>query len=251
MSTFDYLTPAEAVAASGNQAPGHLRIDGLKGVDADRIPNLIPEEPWRAHGHLDKFKDILRVEWAKDADPGTAEVFYADGSTDLIKQGDLLCVERPILSTPEKVEANKAKINDETLPIEVRRAALRLHNRYQTEASTTPAAEKQPAEGDPYDGQDWATHGVSVWITNDGSFYDTACNFAKMDETGSQLRDYLFRLLFARESLADQERKRLTADDMHTLRLVVADLDDNQHGATAREMFDRVNWAEIRSDLLR
>lgn len=147
MSTFDYLTPAEAVAAASNTAPGYQRIDGLNGIDADRIPNLItrtragnarkPEQPWRAHGHLDKFKAIIRVEWAKDADPGTAEVFYADGTTELIRRGDLLCVERPILSTPEKVEANRAKINDESLPIEVRRAAFRAHNRYQA----SPAAE--------------------------------------------------------------------------------------------------------------
>lgn len=105
MSTFDYLTPAEAVTAAQTDAPDYKRITGLRGVDADRIPNLIPEEPWRAHGHLDKFKEIARVEWAQDADPGTAEVFYADGSTDLVRRGDLLCVERPITraeaDTPE------------------------------------------------------------------------------------------------------------------------------------------------------
>ncbi|THA72501.1 hypothetical protein E6R60_26590 [Streptomyces sp. A0642] len=96
MSTFDYLTPAEAVTATQATAPEYQRITGLKGVDADRIPNVIPEEPWRAHGHLDKFKEIARVEWAKDADPGTAEVFYTDGSADLIKRDGLLCIERPI-----------------------------------------------------------------------------------------------------------------------------------------------------------
>lgn len=142
MSTFDYLTPGEAFIDALDGAPEYRRITGLKGVDADRIPNLItrtragnarkPEQPWRAHGHLDKFKEIARVEWAKDADPGTAEVFYADGTADLIKQGDLLCVERPII-TREDVEVNKAKIKDETLPIEERRAAFRAHNRHQGE----------------------------------------------------------------------------------------------------------------------
>lgn len=136
MSTFEYLTPSEAVAAAWVGAPDYKRITGLKGVDADRIPNLIPEEPWRAHGHLDKFKVIARVVWAEDADPGTAEVFYTDGSSGLIKREDLLCVERPIItaeSPREDIEANKAKIKNETLPIEERRAAFHAHNRYQAD----------------------------------------------------------------------------------------------------------------------
>lgn len=106
MSTFDYLAPGQAVTAAQDHAPRYRRIIGLKGVDADRIPHLItrtragyarqPEHPWNGHGHLDKFKEIARVEWCRRADPGTAEVFYADGSTDLIGPQDLLCVERPI-----------------------------------------------------------------------------------------------------------------------------------------------------------
>lgn len=143
MSTFDYLTPAEAVAAARVEAPEYKRITGLRGVDADRIPNVIPEEPWRAHGHLDKFKEIARVEWAQDADPGTAEVFYADGSTDLIKREGLLCVERPIITptTRDEVEANKAKIKDESLPLADRREAFRAHNRYQAAEEAAPAQE--------------------------------------------------------------------------------------------------------------
>ncbi|MCP9209596.1 hypothetical protein [Streptomyces cucumeris] len=116
MSTFDYLTPAEAVAAACDDAPEYQRITGLRGMDADRVPDLItrtatgvarqPQRPWRAHGHLDKFKKIARVEWAKDADPDTAEVFYADGSADLIKRGDLLCVERPIFTAETDIKAD-------------------------------------------------------------------------------------------------------------------------------------------------
>ncbi|MFI0966969.1 hypothetical protein ACH4S8_37145 [Streptomyces sp. NPDC021080] len=138
MSTFLNLTPAEAVAASGNDAPGYKRIDGLKGIDADRVPGMVtrtaagqarqPEQPWIAHSHLDDFKVISRVEWAKDADPGTAEVFYTDGSTELIKRGDLLCVEQPV-TTPEE---DKAAMKDESLPVEARRAAFRRHNRRHT-----------------------------------------------------------------------------------------------------------------------
>lgn len=97
MSTFDYLTPGEALHAARDGAPEYEQIIGRKGVDADRIPNLIPEEPWRAHGHLDKFKGIARVERATDADPGTIEVFYADDSSELLHEEDLLCVERPVI----------------------------------------------------------------------------------------------------------------------------------------------------------
>lgn len=106
MSTFDTLTPAEALDAAREDAPDYKRIIGLKGIEASRVPNLItrtkagnarkPEAPWIAHGHLDKFKEIARVERAKDADPGMVEVFYVDGTTDLVGRQDLLCVERPV-----------------------------------------------------------------------------------------------------------------------------------------------------------
>src|SRR5574341_615133 len=108
MSTFDFLSPWRAITYASDNAPDYQRIIGLKGVDADRIPDLItrtvsgqarkPEQPWHAHGHLDRFKVIVRVEWAHEpgADPGTAEVFYADGCTDLIGRKDFLCVERPV-----------------------------------------------------------------------------------------------------------------------------------------------------------
>jgi hypothetical protein len=107
MSMFDNMTPGEAVAAAQDDMPEYMRITGLKGLAAERIPlyttrtragNLRkPEQPWNAHGHLDRFKEIERVAWANDTDPGTAEVFYADGTTDLLRSGDLLCVERPIV----------------------------------------------------------------------------------------------------------------------------------------------------------
>ena len=110
MSTFSFLRPAEAMANAQDDAPDYKQITGLKGVDADRIPYMItrtksgnarpPEQPWNAHGHLDKFKIIERVEWARgtdtDAAYGLIRVFYTAGSTDLIGQQDFLCVERPI-----------------------------------------------------------------------------------------------------------------------------------------------------------
>lgn len=106
MSTYDYLTPTEALFRAQSDAPDYQRIIGLRGVDADRIPGLItrtkagyarkPSDPWRAHGFLDRFKEITAVQWAEDGDPGTIEVHWADGTADYLHKEDLLCVERPV-----------------------------------------------------------------------------------------------------------------------------------------------------------
>jgi hypothetical protein len=214
MGTFHFLKPADAVAAAQSSAPDYQRITGLKGVDADRIPDMVtrtaagnarqPEQPWRAHGHLDKFKEIARVEWAKDADPGTAEVFYADGSTDLLKRGDLLCVERPI-------------------------------------STATGAAEKQPAEGGPYDGQNFATHSIAVWIISDGTFIEDARNAARAGET--ELRDHLRPLIFG-------PMAHRSADDRHTFTVIREGLSDAADGGEPSEGFDKINWEYVRAALL-
>jgi hypothetical protein len=87
-------------------APEYRQIKGLMAISAERLPFVArtragqlmkPAEPWRAHGWLDKMREIDRVERARDADPGMVEVFFTDGTTDLIGVKDLLCVERPIL----------------------------------------------------------------------------------------------------------------------------------------------------------
>ncbi|QDN94940.1 hypothetical protein FNV58_01010 (plasmid) [Streptomyces sp. RLB1-9] len=158
MSTFDTLTPGEAVAAARDDAPEYKRITGLKGLAADRIPHYTtqtaagntrkPEQPWVAHGHLDKFKEIARVEWAKDADPGTAEVFYADDSTDLIKRGELLCVERPITTADED--------EDRTLSELITADGVTLTSQH-------------IATGTDADG--WAHHEYRVTIAYDGRTY--------------------------------------------------------------------------------
>lgn len=107
MSTFKYLTPGEAVWAAREGAPDYRRIVGSKGISACRLPFADrdrtragsmrpPSQPWQAHAYLDEFREIKSVEWAKDADPGTIEVFFTDGTTDLLHAGDLLCVERPV-----------------------------------------------------------------------------------------------------------------------------------------------------------
>lgn len=213
MSTFHYLTPAQALAAARSDAPDYQRITGLKAIDADRIPNLItrtaagnarqPEQPWIAHGHLDKFKEIARVESARDADPGTVEVFYTDGSMDLIKRGALLCVERPI-------------------------------------TGPAPTAE-QPAEGGPYDGQNYATHSVAVWITSDGKFIEDARNAARAGET--ELRDHLRPVIFG-------PRAHRSADDRHTIALIRDGLSEAADSGEAADGFDAINWAYVRASLL-
>lgn len=112
MSTFEYLTPDEALDAARADAPDHQKIIGLKGVDADRMPTLItrtdsgyarkPAAPWRAHGYLDKFKEIEGLERVSgDVDPGAIEVHFTDGTSAYLHRVDLLCVERPVLGTGE------------------------------------------------------------------------------------------------------------------------------------------------------
>lgn len=107
MATFEYLPPGEAVWNALDCAPEHRSIRGLRAMDAGRLPNATmtrtragymrqPERPWVAHAYVDEMRVIERVEWARGAAPGMCEVFYADGSTDLIGRRDLLCVERPV-----------------------------------------------------------------------------------------------------------------------------------------------------------
>ncbi|MBD3004583.1 hypothetical protein [Streptomyces sp. 5-10] len=103
MSTFEYLTPGEAVAATREDVPDYLSIVGLRGADADWCTRTAtrqarkPSDTWSARTYLDRFKEIKLVEYVTgEADPGTVEVFYADGTSAYLHGVDLLCVERPV-----------------------------------------------------------------------------------------------------------------------------------------------------------
>ncbi|MFE0472715.1 hypothetical protein ACFW2V_13970 [Streptomyces sp. NPDC058947] len=102
----------------------------------------------------------------------------------------------------------------------------------------------------PYDGQNWPTHHLALWIANDGTFTDTASNYAKLDENGEELRKYMQRLLFDRSSLAEPEQRRLTRDDVRTLNMVTGDLAQDDENLSARKAFDKVNWRHVREELL-
>lgn len=106
MSTFEYLKTGEALMNARDDAPEYKRIKGLKAINADRLPFMTrtragnmrqPVASWDAHNHVDKMREIDRIEMARDADRGVIEVFFTDGTTDLVRPEDLLCVERPIL----------------------------------------------------------------------------------------------------------------------------------------------------------
>jgi hypothetical protein len=105
VATFDYLKPGEAVRRASPHARDWENIVGLKAADAglflkDRTRAGYlrePSDPWRAHAYVERFfREIQSVQWAKDADPGVAEVFFTDGESTLLHKWDLLCVERPI-----------------------------------------------------------------------------------------------------------------------------------------------------------
>jgi hypothetical protein len=101
----------------------------------------------------------------------------------------------------------------------------------------------------PYDGQNWPTHSISVWIENDSRFFDTACNYAKLDETGEEVRAYLTRLLFDRTSLSAEERRRLTCDAVRLLDEVSGALADHDDTLSVLEAFGQVNWQYVRLGL--
>lgn len=112
MATYNYLTPGEAVARAHESARDFEKIVGLRGIDAEQLrPRLSrtragymrkPDDPWRAHGDRDKFREIASVVWARndgsgaEAEPGTIAVTFADGESTYLHKWDLLCVERPI-----------------------------------------------------------------------------------------------------------------------------------------------------------
>lgn len=106
------------------------------------------------------------------------------------------------------------------------------------------------AEEGPYDGQNWPTHSVVVWIMNDAQFYETAVNYARLDEDGAELRGHLTRLLFDRDLLAEQEWRRLTPDNRRTLDLVVGSLSPEKGLRSQREAFGTVNWKYVQAALL-
>jgi len=117
MSTYDYLTPGEAFAASRDGVADWQTIIGRKGADADRVGlnNAAqitrtrtgnarkPEETWVARGGMEKHGRVIeRVTRTREEldDPeiphSTVTVHYADGTHEYFLPGDLLCVERPI-----------------------------------------------------------------------------------------------------------------------------------------------------------
>jgi hypothetical protein len=111
------------------------------------------------------------------------------------------------------------------------------------------SSSQDPTSETAYEGQNWATHSVEVWITNDSTFFYTAQNYARYDETGEQLGQYIDRLLFARPELPAEERRRITRDDAHTLKLVAGDLTRDDDTTPAREALKRVNWKYIAASL--
>ena len=103
MSTFEYIDGRTAFYNDRDHATtGGIR--GLKGVWAhwvDRTESgnsVTPEQSWEARQYLPKMKEITRVEKATgDVVARSFEVFYADGTSEVIDPTDLLCVERPVV----------------------------------------------------------------------------------------------------------------------------------------------------------
>jgi hypothetical protein len=111
MATYDYLKTGEALARAYESARDFEKIVGLRGIDADQLRPRIdrtragymrkPEDPWRAYGDREKFREIVSVMRTEgDADSGTITVTFRNGDgteeSTYLHAGDLLCVERPV-----------------------------------------------------------------------------------------------------------------------------------------------------------
>jgi hypothetical protein len=107
MSTFKYMRSGEALNKAADSARDFEKIKGRRAASAERFLTHIqggsrtkagylrePNDPWRAHAYVDTlFKTIERIEVAKDAERGMIEVFFTDGSSDLVDRYGFLCVE--------------------------------------------------------------------------------------------------------------------------------------------------------------
>ena len=109
MSTYDYMTPGEAFAASRDGVADWQTIIGRKGADASWLPRSRagiqrkPEHTWEARRYMDKnAMTIARVVRTSEdgmegeSEPGSLTVFFEGGTHTYLHTGDLLCVERPI-----------------------------------------------------------------------------------------------------------------------------------------------------------
>ncbi|KAA0924274.1 hypothetical protein [Streptomyces apricus] len=84
----------------------------------------------------------------------------------------------------------------------------------------------------PYD---HATHLVSTWLTNDGTFVHEAGNQAAGDPSGEALKEWVRHLLWGAP-------QGLSGTDLHTIAQV-------RDGISAND-FEDIDWPSIRHDLL-
>ncbi|MGW1436783.1 hypothetical protein ACWD7M_16230 [Streptomyces griseus] len=163
----------------------------------------------------------------------------------------------------EAIAADKATMRDESLPIEERRAAFRRHNRrgnpfYEGQTGTVTAeptprrvesSSQDLTDETGYNGTNWPTHTVDVWLQNDGKVIEDATNHARV--SADSLSDYVGKLLFDVHGLPSIARERLTQTDAHTFANVreglVRDIDGT---GTAQEAFKRIDWEYVRASLL-
>jgi hypothetical protein len=103
VSTFEYLWPVE-VFDRLDDPRGYRRTRGRRVADATWCTRTNggrarrPELHGREHAYLPKFRTLDRVERVTgDANPGTFELFFTDGTSGYVHADDLVCVERPIL----------------------------------------------------------------------------------------------------------------------------------------------------------
>ncbi|MDQ1041508.1 hypothetical protein QFZ75_008010 [Streptomyces sp. V3I8] len=193
---------------------------------------------------------ILTDEWAEvraDLAIGFADTqtWFERGQYDAQKQKTVIA-----RKARAAAEADKEAIRDKARPIEERRAAFRRHNR-RTGSAAPRSVESSSQDLDDetgYNGTNWPTHTIDVWINNDHKVYEDAVNHSRV--SADSLRDYVEKVLFDLYALPVDVRKRLTQTDAHGHANVRSSLAREDDATDPREAFTRVDWEYVRSSLL-
>lgn len=247
---------AEA-AAKVLRAAGYPQAVGnrVEGFEASTYGNAVTVEHVRDGVAVKGAGELLDYANALEAAGYTG----LDGSqVPTVERANSTHTTRVVAIPPTEAERDKQTIRDESLPIEERRAAFRRHNRRHTAQEETTMSEPRHVESssqdltaeDAYDGTNWPTHSLSASILNNSKIIENARNYARMDATGAEVRDYLYLLLFERGSLVTEERRRLTLTDAHDLDNARDDLGREIDGTTPRQGFERIDWKRVAADLL-
>lgn len=241
---------AATAAATVLRAAGYSSFEAVNEGDAAVIYHLADGERVKGAGELLDYGNAL--ETAGWSGPGEHVIPMTESAT-------ATHTTRLVAIPPTEAERDKATIRNKALPIEERRAAFRRHNRrgnpfYEQQEAAEPTPRRVTSSAQDltdetgYNGTNWPTYQVDLWLANDASVLEDATNHARMSP--ESLREYVETLLFNRGALPEVARKRLTRTNAHDFDNVRDSLAREIDGTTPRQAFDRIDWDYLRASLL-